>query len=94
MNKDEYNKDKKFSPKITSPAPENTQDLQFFVVVRIRMDAQLSFFLRLVSFTADSDPLRRGGVRVVSSTAAAEESEDKNAFDSASSTTHRFPSPS
>ena len=28
VNKDEYNKDKKFSPKITSPAPEltNTQD--------------------------------------------------------------------
>ena len=43
VNKDEYNKDKKFSPKITSPPPEltNTHDgniglhLQVLVVVRI-----------------------------------------------------------
>ena len=70
---DEYNKDKKFSPNITSPVPEltNTQDgsigllHKLLVVVRIRMELEVSshffcsdlFLLQLVSFTVHSDPL-------------------------------------
>ena len=69
VNKDEYNKEKKFSPKITSPALEltNTQDMNggFHLQVPrggthltgVGSELDLSFFFQLVWFTVDGDPL-------------------------------------
>ena len=54
VNKDEYNKDEKFSPKITSPALEltNIQAVisKFLVVVRIRMELEVSSLFFFCSF--------------------------------------------
>ena len=61
------NKDKKFSPKITSPALEltNIQDGDIGLHLQIPrggthpngVGSELTIFLQLVSFTVDSDPL-------------------------------------
>ena len=72
VNKDEYNKDKKFSPKNTSPALELTNILDGSIGLHLQVPregthpsevgSELTFFfalflLRLVSFTVDGDPL-------------------------------------
>ena len=73
VNKDAYDKDKKFSPKITSPALEltNIQDGNIGLQLQVprggtnpngvgselTIFSRISFLLQLVSFTVDSDPL-------------------------------------
>ena len=72
VNKDEYSKDKKFSPKNTSQALEltNLQDGNIGLHLQVPRGGthpngvgsdltifSLSFLLQLVSFTVDSDPL-------------------------------------
>ena len=73
INEDEYNRDKKFSPKITSPAPEltNTQDGSIGFHLQVPrggthlngVGSELTFLIfaqilsQLVSLTVDSDPL-------------------------------------
>ena len=56
VNKDEYNKDKKFSPKITSPAPEltNLQDGSIGFQLQVprggmELEASSKFFFARIS---------------------------------------------
>ena len=50
VNKDEYNKDKKFSPKITFPAPEltDTQDGNIGIHLQVPRGGKLTFFFMLL----------------------------------------------